>query len=227
MIRDMIQTNALFSVLETNYHLRIVNNNSYASVFPVSYDHCSCATLSICITQSSIYDYISQVRLFDIPGLYRGCYVTEALMQSTLECFYDQQCINQIQSFLTSSSSMNVTALNLSLPSRYNINSTIKDLVGNLMIEQWSVFSLYEGYYSACQPSQCTYTYESTGNTDDIFYTFEPRKNIIHIVIILLAIIGGLTAVLRSAVPLLVRLIMFCFGKKRTNIVPEMSTVST
>jgi hypothetical protein len=122
---------------------------------------------------------------------------------------------------------MKVTALDSSLSSRYNINSTIKDLVGNLMIEQWNTSSSYERYYSECQPSQCTYTYESTGNTDDIVYTFEPRKNIIHIVIILLAIIGGLTAVLQGVVPLLVRLIMFCFGKKRTNVVPEMSTVRT
>jgi hypothetical protein len=107
------------------------------------------------------------------------------------------------------------------------MSSTIKELVDNLMIEQWSTSSSYERYYNECQPSQCTYTYESSGNTDDIVYTFEPRKNIIHIVIILLAIIGGLTAVLLGVVPLLVRLIMFCFGKKRTNIVPEMSTVRT
>jgi hypothetical protein len=227
MIQDMIQANALFSGLETNYHLRIVNNNSYVSVFPVSYYGCSCASSSRCLTQSSIYAYPSMEVLFHIRGLYKGCYVTEALLQSTLECFYDQQCIDQLQTYLTPSSSMKVTALNASLSSMYYINSTIKDLVSNLMIEQWGLFSLYEGYYSACQPSQCTYNYKSSGNTDDIVYTFEPRKNIIHIVIILLAIIGGLTAVLRGVVPLLIRLIMFCFGKKRTNVVPEMSTVHT
>jgi hypothetical protein len=100
------------------------------------------------------------------------------------------------------------------------MSSTIKELVDNLMIEQWSTSSSYERYYNECQPSQCTYTYESSGNTDDIVYTFEPRKNIIHIVIILLAIIGGLTAVLLGVALLLVRSIMFCFGKKRRNVVP-------
>jgi hypothetical protein len=220
MIRDMIQANALFSGLGRNYDLQIVNNNSYVSVFPVSYDNCSCASSSTCVTPSSIYNYTNQIRLFNIRGLYTGCYVTEALLKSTLECFYDQQCISQIQSFLTSSSPMQVTALDSSLPSLYSMSSTIKELVDNLMIEQWSTSSSYERYYNECQPSQCTYNYNSTGNVDDIVYTFEPRKNIIHIVIILLAIIGGLTAVLLGVVLLLARSIMFCFGKKRTNIVP-------
>ncbi len=225
MIREIIQANALFSGLGTNYHVGIANSNSYVSTVANTYNGCSCASSSTCVTQSSIYQYPSLTILFNIPGFYTGCYAIESLLQSTLECFYDQQCLDKLQSYISSSSSMTVTALNSSLPSMYYMKSTIKEFVDNLMIEEWNTSLSYERYYDQCNPTQCTYTYTDTGNTDD---TFELRKNIIlNIVIILLAIIGGLNTVLRCVVPLLVRPIMFCFGKQRTNVIPVMSTIHT
>jgi hypothetical protein len=70
-------------------------------------------------------------------------------------------------------------------------------------------------------------TYNSTDNTDDLVYIFEPSKNIIHIVIIVLGTIGGLAAVLQGIVALLVIPIMHYFGKNRRNVLPTISTART
>jgi hypothetical protein len=53
--------------------------------------------------------------LFEIPGFYTGCYIVESLLQSTLECFYDPQCIDKLQTYISVSSSINVTVLDASL----------------------------------------------------------------------------------------------------------------
>jgi hypothetical protein len=116
--------------------------------------------------------------------------------------------------YFSSSSAINAIALNSSSPSNYSINSTIKDLVGNLMIEQWNVSTMYERYYNECQPTQCT-------------YTTEMRNDVIYIFTTLFGIVGGLTTALKLVVPRLVKFIMYCIRKLRTRVVPEMSSAQT
>jgi hypothetical protein len=87
-----------------------------------------------------------------------------------------------------------VTVLNASLPSVYFTNSTIKELVDNLMIEKWNAPSIFERYYNECQPTYCT-------------YNFVKRNDLIYIATTLFGIAGGLTTVLKFIVPKLVRLV--------------------
>jgi hypothetical protein len=138
----------------------------------------------------------------------------EALLQSTLECFYDQECIDQLQSFIFWSPSVEVTALNASLSSVYYINSTIKDLIDNLMIEEWNVSTTYETYYNECHPTQCT-------------YKLETHNDIIYIITTLFGIAGGLITVLKVVVPRLVKLIVYCIRKQGARVVPETFAVQT
>jgi hypothetical protein len=149
-----------------------------------------------------------------VPGFYKGCYVIEALLQSTLECFYDQECIDQLQSYIFWSPSINVTELNASLSSVYSINSTIEDLIANLMIEEWNVSPLYETYYNECRPTQCTYKLETN---NDLIYIFTT----------LFGIAGGLITVLEVVVPRLVKLIVYCIRKQGARVVPETLAVQT
>jgi hypothetical protein len=193
MIRDTTQANALWSARSTNY-LIAGNKGGTPLTGIMEYEYCLCSSSSACIASSSIYQAPNPEKLFVVPGFYIGCYVLEALLKSTLECFYHQTCFNQLQMYFSSSSAINATALNSSSPSNYSINSTIKDLVGNLMIEQWNVSTMYERYYNECQPTQCTYWIE-TGN--DLIYT----------VTTLFGIVGGLITVLKLIVPRLVKLI--------------------
>ena len=138
----------------------------------------------------------------------------EALLQSTLQCFYRQKCIDQLQVYLLAPVPMYVKALNASLPSQYSKTSTIEDLLNNLMIEKWNSTPLYDQYYNECQPTECT-------------YTITTRNNVIYIITTLIGIIGGLTKFSKLLVPALVEIIVYCFRKWRNRVVPQISTVPT
>jgi hypothetical protein len=128
-----------------------------------------------------------------VPGFYTGCYIIEAVLQSTLECFYNQTCITEIQSYFHISP-VNITALDPSLSMKYSYNSTIQQLLDDLMVEEWNTPTTYENYYNQCQPIQCTYTYE--------------RKNsAIYILTVLIGLMGGLMKVLKLIVPILVKFV--------------------
>ncbi len=192
MIGDTTQVNALFSGLQTNYEQSVINDSYNIDINVVTYMECSCASSSTCIQPSSISNYTHPTVLFYVPGFYTGCYVIESLLQSNLECFYSQQCINKLQGYLSPSSSMNVIALDASLSSVYSIHSTIKELVDNLMIEQWNASMMYERYYTECQPTQCT-------------YTLQRRNDVIYIFTTLFGIAGGITTILQIILPPLVK----------------------
>ncbi len=93
---------------------------------------------------------------------------------------------------------MNITALDTSLSSRYLENSTIEDLLDELMIEEWNPSIKYENYFNECKPAKCTYSHQA-------------KNNAIYIVTTLFGLIGGLTTALKLIVP---RLVMFARKKK-------------
>jgi hypothetical protein len=200
MIRDTIQSNALFSGLVTNYGLNLSDDNNTIFSSPIHYSDCNCVPSPTCVEPSAIYNYGNPVALFIVPGVYTGCYIIESLLQSTLECFYNQTCIRELRSYLVLISPIIATALNSSLPSQYFINSTIEDLVNHLMVEEWKSSQMYDGYYNACQPAQCTYTHET-------------KNDIIYIVTALIGLVGGVITVLKLVVPRLVKLV-----RRRTEV---------
>jgi hypothetical protein len=207
------QGNGLLSVLQTNYQL--TSSFSSRDVYRTSnqYGDCYCAVSAICAVPSAIFNSSSKTIIFSVPGLYIGCFVIEALLQSTMECFYNQTCINQLRSYLVSSLPMNVTALNSSLPSQYFINSTIEELLDNLMVEQWNSSLMYDSYYNECQPAQCSYTYVT-------------KNDIIYIVTTLIGLVGGLITALKLVVPRLVKLFVHYILRQR-RVTPVMPIVQT
>ncbi len=194
IIQGTTQANALLSGLQTNFYLFIITNSKYLAIYGTPYDDCRCASSSTCISSSSIYNYSTSTPIFNVPHFYTGCYVIESLLRSTLECFYDQKCIDQLQSFMPSILSMNPRALNASLSSLYSVNSSVKELIDKLMIEQWNVSPLYERYYNECRPTQCT-------------YKLETNNDIIYIVTTLFGVAGGLITVLQIILPRSVKLV--------------------
>jgi len=192
LIQNTSQANILTSAKKTNYPFHYETGFS-PSMFEVTYFNCSCRTSVKCIYPLSIYDYPNNTMLFNVPGFYTGCYIVEAVLQSTLECFYNQTCITEIQSYFDISP-VNITALDPLLSIKYSYNSTIQQLLDDLMVEEWNTPTTYENYYNQCQPIQCTYTYE--------------RKNsAIYILTVLLGLMGGLITVLKLIVPKLVKLV--------------------
>jgi hypothetical protein len=204
MIRDITQSNALLSGLFSNYVVSLPGGHVDTFTYPKDYGDCTCSFSAKCVEQFSIYNNVTvdYIVLFTVPGLYFGCYFVESLFQSTLECFYNQTCIRELQSYLLLSSSMNLTALDSSLPSQYFINSTIEELLDHLMVEQWNSSQFYDNYYNECQPAQCTYTHQA-------------KNGIIYIVTALIGLLGGLITVLKLIVPRLVKFIRNKIGLRR------------
>ncbi|CAF3532469.1 unnamed protein product [Adineta steineri] len=194
MIRNTTQSNALLSGQLNNFGL-IALSTSDSNAYSLSYGNCTCTSSATCISQSSIYDSGSGYGiLFTIPGLYTGCYIIESLLQSDLQCFYNQTCINKLQSYFQGPSLMNVTALDTSMSSQFLENSTIGDILDQLMVEEWINSSMYENYYSECKPSYCSYTVRT-------------RNSAIYIITTLIGLVGGLITVLKFMVPYLVMLV--------------------
>ncbi|CAF0766233.1 unnamed protein product [Adineta steineri] len=194
-IRTTTQSNNLLAAQFTNYYLYTQSNN-YVTSRSELYGNCSCASSATCAYESPIYDSSNNV-LFTVPSIYIGCYIIEALLQSNLQCFYNETCINKIQSYFTYYLSMNLTTLDASLLVQFGMNSTIQELVDNLMVEEWNNATIYDGYYNECQPSKCSYSYQG-------------KNDVIYIITTVIGLVGGLITVLKLIVPQVVRLIAFC-----------------
>lgn len=86
-----------------------------------------------------------------------GCLPLESLRQSTLECLYNQSCINllSLQPNISTPKALNVSF------SKFPINSTIGFIFDqSLFLESWQNTSNFENYYSTCKPQLLSYTYE-------------------------------------------------------------------
>jgi hypothetical protein len=155
---------------------------------------CSCPTSASCFTLTSVFDRNGAATLFVVPGFYAGCYVIESLLHSTLECFHDQDCFDQVKYYVKSSLTTNATILNSSLSTRFTPNTIIQEIIDSLMVEQWKRNSSFEKYYNECNPIECTYTKEM-------------RNDVLYIVTTMIGLCGGLVKILKLFVPNLVKLV--------------------
>ncbi|CAF1662607.1 unnamed protein product, partial [Adineta ricciae] len=209
MIRNITQSNALVSSLFTNFMFEYDYYRGPARSWPRKYGDCTCALSHICVVTATISDFYGTSR-FSIPGLYVGCYIIEALLQSNLQCFYDNNCINTLKSYFTESTPMNVTPLNESLSNRFLKDSTIENILKELMVEKWNSSSTYGKYYNECQLSQCIYTKLA-------------KNGVLYIVTTVIGLLGGLTTVLKILVPGLVTFISNMKRRPSTRIAINMN----
>ncbi|CAF4010727.1 unnamed protein product [Adineta steineri] len=117
--------------------------------------NCDCQENSFCVQQAVIYDLNGTSVLFHIPGIYVGCYLVEGLLQSDLQCFYDDLCLQKLIDSLQIST--NNSPLSNST-SKYKVTTNLLEILSNLMIEQWNNESFYENYFNECQPNECSVT---------------------------------------------------------------------
>ena len=105
---------------------------------PMMYGNCSCSISSKCVYSSR--------------GMLTGCYPLESILQSTLACFYNQQCIDPSNKFVA-------MKLSLSTPTRFPLTTTIESIVNQLMVEELHSNVSYDLYFNQCKPLLCTYSY--------------------------------------------------------------------
>ena len=172
IVRQMTMSNQLFSGLETNavpIYMIYSNGRRAVSMSFNTYSYysirCECRSNVNCIMPASFtapFGYIglndfTPTILWTIPGFNVGCMPIDSILASTLQCFYDQTCVNQLISFFPTREVF--TAMNVTRNSSFNQYSTVKTLADQLMLEEWVLTNLsYEKYYIQCAPSSCLYT---------------------------------------------------------------------
>ncbi|CAF1532675.1 unnamed protein product [Adineta ricciae] len=198
--------NGIYSGLKTNFydkgsdgHLMTYIVRSYNSSNGV----CRCHRSIDCTAQAKITKIVSSnatvntttaaqksIKLFTIAGLKVGCLPYNSLLQSTLQCFFNQSCINRIQKYLPALTFVPP----LSAHSRFQQDATVEHLLDQLFVESWNPISNFTAYFQSCSPHSCIY---SNGR----------RFNILYVIVKLIGIFGGLKMVLKFFAPLIVKLI--------------------
>lgn len=214
VIRDTTQANWLLSALQYNAYVTVSPELFYATIISTELNNCVCATSTQCVSEFMIYDRLGTQVLSTVPNMYIGCYVIEGLRQSSLECFYNHTCFQQIITYFGLTPPSSITVMNASLSSRFLPTTTVGDLLDELMVEQWNWTTLYEDYFDECHPIECTYTYNT-------------RNDLIYILTTTIGLVGGLTTALRLIIPRLVFFTAYLNTKLRRNTQNTVTPVAT
>ena len=218
IVRDTTYANVLVSGFQTIGSIEFRPTNDIRSRFiisPHTYNYtssCTCSTDRNCIQPAAIYDAHSTRLLYLIPGMFIGCYMVEAALQSNLVFFYDQQNIDELRQIIYfddyNTRSLRTTALNRSHHSQYNETTSIDILMHNMMTESWNKLINYSAYYEQCHTMECKYTYTIKYDT-------------IYIVTTITGLVGGLATIYQLIIPRVVTLIRrYCFNRRRQTIAP-------
>ena len=207
-IYSIATQNRLISALRTNY---LVNRHPgdvelYVGItVPYPIESCTCLRAS-CVYPSRIYNWTqgktTTVRYnvsglpssLRIPGIQTGCLPTSTLFASTLECFFDESCLNIIKNYTSNLSP--ISPLNNTMyPSIFESNTTIDKIFDQLMVIEWNYESDYDAYYHECAPQSCTYSYQN-------------QFDLIYLLTLILGLCGGLSAAIDLISIVIVRYII-------------------
>ncbi|UJR06647.1 hypothetical protein I4U23_010933 [Adineta vaga] len=210
----VIHGNAFVTTYGTNFEYVEMTHGKIASIAPaepiIYDDNCSCRFSPNCTIQAAFIETNSSKEIF-IKGMKMGCTPSETLFASTLECFYDQSCLDHIQQYTNYNNSLT------SLPttsSRFSKNTTIDELRLSLFIEDWSTQMNYSSYYEQCLPLVC-------------LYTSIKKFNIVYTITLILGLQGGLTIVLKWICPKLVQIGSSIYQKRKKRFTPVHPIIST
>ncbi|CAF1283104.1 unnamed protein product [Adineta steineri] len=222
LIRMINNGNAFISTYGTNFeyiHPWEDIYNTYTPTQAMIYDNnCSCGLYSNCNTQAT-FILTNPTKIIPIKGLRIGCTPSESFRASTLECFYNESCINLITQYTIKANRINNTSVFEPLSTKnisFSINTPIAKLIDNLFITDWNIKMNYTSYFEQCFPLSCSYN-----NIQ--------RFNVFHIIATLLGLQGGLALVLEWICPKIIRIIVkiYEYRKKRRNVVQPVFTVET
>ena len=144
-----------------------------------------------------------------IPGIMVSCSPVESLIQSTMECFFNETCLNTIISYITHPT-ISLNSISILNSSRFLSNTTVGTLMNELFVEKWINNVSYTQYFNQCQPLYCE-------------YSIEKRRGILYIFTLVLSLYGGLTIVLRTLIPIVIKVI---YKKKQQVVAEDTPTVN-
>lgn len=206
VIRNVIHINGLWSARPSNYIVFFFDNVVFGLTAPIRYRNCSCVSDPICV--EDFFVYLNESIGFAIPGLKKGCLLTEAVLQSDLRCFYNETYVSEIQLLFNNSKPMKFNALDRMMSSQFKDTSLLKEIIEKLMIETWNLSVTHENYFKQCQPRQCAY--------EDV-----SQHSFTFIITTAFSLIGGLVTILEILIPFLVkhiRKLIQSRNDKRSNV---------
>ena len=205
-----IATNRILSSLRTNFVIE-TDPNAGGSLYmgPMVYADvnrsCACNSLDVCVHKASFYNSTGRNGmnlytifgdsatdppvLFSIPGMLAGCLPYNPLLKSTLECLFDQVCIERFRTIID-----HLPMITPLVSSHFAPNTTTDNLLNELLIESWNEHSNFTNYYQVCSPSICTYSYDQ-------------RFSLVFIISILISLFGGLKTIIYLLSPLIVKIL--------------------
>ncbi|CAF1165270.1 unnamed protein product [Adineta steineri] len=190
LIRETISSNMFMTLYLSNWELERVDpalQELVIHVFPLNYNGCSCSSSSECVSSSR--------------GMLIGCYPLESIFQTTLECFYNQSCIDSTNNF----KSINISSLETS---RFLLTQTIESVVNELMLEEFKFEINYTNYFDQCSPALCIYSYVD-------------KRNATEGILILIGLYGGLVIICRLIAIIIVK--AMCRTNNRINPTTNVS----
>lgn len=209
------QTTTLLSMGSQNYYIESHEVNNFTEPIgfhtkPQNWSDCSCATNDKCrysigfynISGSEAWDLVSST--WDIPQFFAGCFIIQSVLQSSLECFFNQTCLNKIQSGTVSNNAVHTTILQANT-TRFSPETLVVEMIDALLVEQWGEYIHYSQYYEQCASKQCSYRLLS-------------RNSFAYVFVVLLGLCGGIVTALKILIPGVVRLLRnFCRQNPQTD----------
>ncbi|CAF2962998.1 unnamed protein product [Rotaria sp. Silwood2] len=217
LVYNSIRLNQLVVDGATNVGVsaRVVNGSWAFRYAPKTFRYgastCSCGSSSSCQKPQGFFCRNVSCLKFNaqpnrtIPGMFLGCFPIDSILLSTLECLYDQSCIQMLidsRSFdfsdivVVSDNLTNITALNQLAPSRFLPNTSLETIISQLFMENWTTSVNFSAYFAQCQPDSC-------------IYTLVRRHQPIFIITNIIGLLGGLIVVLRLLVPHVVKTVQY------------------
>jgi hypothetical protein len=196
------QTVTMYTTGETDISWRSSTwrNSSYSTYFqsvPNEIGNCSCGLKDDCKQQLGLYVFIGISGdlvdlLFNIPNMFLSCFTIESLLQSSLECFLNQTCVDPVLKIIYrfGNKPINLSILEIN-STRFSPNMLVKEIINEMMIDTWGDNIDYNRYYEQCAPKVCTYLFTS-------------RNNALYVFTAMIGLFGGLSVALRIIVPLIV-----------------------
>ncbi|CAF0994169.1 unnamed protein product [Adineta steineri] len=179
----------------------------YALTMPRTYNekNCSCVLQSNC-NKFLTFPYMVSNQLTNqtLPNFLSGCLPLDAMLQSSLSCFYNQTCLSLLQTSIYYAKPFPIKTLIPSLLS--SSNRTVETILADFFLEEWVQNGSFDLYYDECAPKRCQYSHSLSFNW-------------IYFLTKTLAILGVIVTIVVASV--------ISTGKKETKYIPITTSVTT
>ena len=198
LITNTSRANGIVSAQATNFYPYVGGTTSLAisdnsSLLNFLYSHhvgCYCLP-SVSCQNIILFDYDGYPNITEAIQFYSDCLPDEGIRQSSLRSLFDQILVNNLHAWfdfpLNTARILHINEL-----IQFTTESLVKDILLNMMVNQWNVTSFHDVHFEKCRPQTCT-------------YILVARRSFLIIFTTLIGLVGGLASILQTIVPFLIK----------------------